>query len=116
MTDINDVIKNDLGAVFFAEGGIGVDSAVYRSADNLTVRSLQGIFDNEYAEAGGEFAPVAGRRPVFLTRERYDPDTFTPVKGASLEIQVNPQTVTTYTIQSVEPDGNGMVLLGLEET
>ena len=115
MPNINDQIAADLDAVFFAEGGIGVVAGVYRSADGTVVRTVNGIFDNEYAEVVGENAGVAGRRPVFDTKEANWPETWQVAVGGTLEVQVDPQTATVYTIRRGIPDGTGRVLLVLEE-
>lgn len=109
-----DDIDADLGAVFFAEDGIGVVEAVYRLADGTVVREMRGIFDNGYSEDFGAHAAIAGRLPTFTTAETHFPCTFTPVVGATLTIQVDPQTSTAYTIRNVQPDGTGEVVLNLE--
>ncbi|MDH5528390.1 MAG: hypothetical protein OEY97_13955 [Nitrospirota bacterium] len=114
MNDINRQIEADLDAVFFGEGGIGVVEAVYRSADGMALRGIRGAFDREHLAVPGEFADTAARKTTFTTRAAYWPETFRPQVGGTLEVQVDPETVTTYAVRGLEPDGTGVVVLVLE--
>jgi len=111
---LNNQIEADLDTVFFGEGGIGVVEAVYRSADGTALRGIRGVFDREYLAVPGEFADTAARRTTFTTKVAYWPETFKPQVGGTLEIQVDPETVTTYSIRASEPDGTGVVVFVLE--
>jgi hypothetical protein len=114
VSDLGDQIDADLAEVFFAEGGIGVVPAIYRSADGTELREILGVLDREHAAVPGEFADTAGRRTTFATRESYWPETFHPEVGGTLEIDLDPLTTTTFTIRAAEPDGTGVVVLVLE--
>jgi len=93
---------------------LGNRSAVYRSLDGTELRELKGIFRRSYVEVPGDFAGTAVRRPTYTTLESYWPETFQPQVGGTLEVVLDPETVTTYRIQGAEPDGTGLVVLILE--
>jgi len=93
---------------------LGNRPAVYRSPDGTELRELNGIFRHVFGEVPGEFAGTAVRKPTYTTLEAYWPETFRPQVGGTLEVQVDPETVTTYTVRGAEPDGTGLVVLVLE--
>ena len=93
---------------------LGNRTAVYRSQDGTELRELNGIFRRSYVEVPGEFAGTAVRKPTYTTVAAYWPEMFKPQVGGTLEVQVDPETVITYTVRGAEPDGAGLVVLVLE--
>lgn len=64
-----------------------------------------GIFDSPYSEAYG----VATRAPSFRVR-----DGMGPTQASQLTIPSGPGA-GTWRVRSIEPDGTGMTVLGLEK-
>jgi len=93
---------------------LGNRPAVYRSQDGTELRELNGIFRRAYVEMPGEFAGTAVRKPTYTTLAAYWPETFKPQVSGTLEVVLDPETITTYRIQGAEPDGTGLVVLVLE--
>jgi len=114
MATIGEIVGLDLGAVFFAENGIGVLSATYRDASGGNLRELRGVFDNSYQEVTTGFVEVASTSPMFRVASSNFPNSFVVTVGDTLVIQTSPTVNTTYKVQSVEPDGHGVSILMLE--
>ena len=85
-------------------------SATYVLANNLGVKSVQGIFDKEFREVvENEFGVGVGTHPAgFTMREADLPGGY----GDGDELIVS---AVTYTIRAHELDGTGMVSLRLEK-
>lgn len=86
----------------------GVTASFVRDKRYGTEANVTGIFDNEYfaVDAGGS-VPVAMQQPTFLCRTA---DIASVAQNDILTI-----SGLTYRIRNIQPDGQGMTMLMLEE-
>ena len=92
-------------AIFFDSDYFGVTASYTPSGGSAS--NVNGIFDNEFFEAGVGEVGVAFQQPRFLCRTS---DVSSAAEGDAITINS-----VAYTIRVVQPDGTGTTTLVLEE-
>lgn len=88
--------------MFTEDLSLFLDTAGFAESATWQTQTVQVIFDRAYLETLG----ISGSNPVALTAEANVPGV---ARGQAILIQS-----TNYTIDDIQPDGTGMVLLQLK--